>query len=188
MPAARVAAARFADAIRRGGESLQPRLSFGVGLANALPQYTFGWLRLALLRLAGIAIGPESSFGGRTRIAGGARPAERLTIGARCFLNDGCRFDVSAPVVLGDDVFVGHDVAFLTATHELGPTRRRAGTNSAAPIRIGNGTWIGARATVLAGVQVGAGAVIAAGAVVTADVPDDALVGGVPAVVLRQLD
>jgi acetyltransferase-like isoleucine patch superfamily enzyme len=55
------------------------------------------------------------------------------------------------------------------------------------PVSIGDGTWIGTGALILPGVHVGAGCVIAAGAVVTESVPDDTLVGGVPAKVLRQL-
>lgn len=52
-------------------------------------------------------------------------------------------------------------------------------------VRIGNDVWIGARAIILDGVTIGDGAIIAAGAVVTKDVPNYAIVGGVPAKVLR---
>ena len=54
-----------------------------------------------------------------------------------------------------------------------------------APIEIGNDVWIGARAIILDGVRIGDGAIVGAGAVVTKDVPDYAVVGGVPAKVLR---
>lgn len=53
------------------------------------------------------------------------------------------------------------------------------------PVKIGNDVWIGARAMILDGVNIGDGAVIAAGAVVTKDVPSYAIVGGVPAKVLK---
>jgi len=54
-----------------------------------------------------------------------------------------------------------------------------------APIKIGNDVWVGARAVILDGVTIGDGAIIGAGAVVTKDVPDYAVVGGVPAKVIR---
>ena len=64
--------------------------------------------------------------------------------------------------------------------------RRRAETIPA-HIRIGNSVWIGANATITPGVCIGDGAIIAAGAVVTRDVPANAIVGGVPARVLRNV-
>jgi acetyltransferase-like isoleucine patch superfamily enzyme len=57
-----------------------------------------------------------------------------------------------------------------------------------APVVIGDGTWVGARAMVLPGVTIGRRVVVAAGSVVTRDVPDDVLVAGNPARVVRPLD
>ena len=57
-----------------------------------------------------------------------------------------------------------------------------------APIHIGKQVWIGANATILPGVTVGDGAVIAAGAVVTRDVPERAVVAGVPARVVKTIE
>ncbi|MHA7171699.1 DapH/DapD/GlmU-related protein [Arthrobacter monumenti] len=52
---------------------------------------------------------------------------------------------------------------------------------------MGDGTWVGASVTILGGVTIGRGSVIAAGSVVTKDVPNDTLVGGVPAQFMRDL-
>ena len=57
-----------------------------------------------------------------------------------------------------------------------------------APIRIGSGSWVGARSMILPGVTIGSRVMVAAGSVITRDVPDDCLVGGNPAKVLRKLD
>lgn len=56
-----------------------------------------------------------------------------------------------------------------------------------APVRLGNNVWVGAHATILAGVTVGDNAVVAAGAVVTKDVPANAVVGGVPARIIKMI-
>ena len=56
------------------------------------------------------------------------------------------------------------------------------------PINIGKNVWIGSNATVLAGVNIGDGAIIAAGAVVTNDVAEDTVVGGVPAKLIKNID
>ena len=58
---------------------------------------------------------------------------------------------------------------------------------TAAPIHIGNRVWIGAHATILAGVTVGENSIIAAGAVVTKDVPANTIVGGVPAKIIKEI-
>jgi acetyltransferase-like isoleucine patch superfamily enzyme len=159
-----------------------------LALSGAIPPYTANSLRVVLLRAGGLRIGERTGVGGRLWVAGGPRPASRIAIGADCFLNDGCRFDVVAPVTIDDGVFVGHDVAVITTSHELGSSTRRAGRVFAEPVVIGRGSWIAARATILGGVTIGEGAVVAAGAVVTASVPPNTLVGGTPAVVIRELD
>ena len=57
-----------------------------------------------------------------------------------------------------------------------------------APIVLGRNVWVGSNSTILAGVTIGDNAVVAAGAVVTKDVPDNVIVGGVPAKVIRHIE
>ena len=79
-------------------------------------------------------------------------------------------------------------VMLCTSTHHLGDRRKRAGAYRTGPIRIGDGTWIGTRATVLPGTTIGESAIVAAGAVVVDDLPGNALYAGVPARKVRDLD
>lgn len=109
-------------------------------------------------------------------------------IGDGSFVNYGVRFDDSAPVTVGQRVFIGPEAMFLTGTHPIGTSHQRAEPTVHHPISIGDGSWIGARATILPGVTIGEGCVIAAGAVVTKDCAPNGLYGGVPAKRLKDLN
>lgn len=111
---------------------------------------------------------------------------KNLLIGKNVFFNSGCRFQDQGGIVIGDGALIGHNVVLATINHDFDPSHR--GNNLPAPIRIGNHVWIGANATVLPGVTIGDGAVVAAGAVVTKDVPELAVVGGVPARTLKKIN
>jgi maltose O-acetyltransferase len=141
-------------------------------------------VRRVAVRRAGATV-PRS-----THLLGGTyfSRASRLCTGERCLINRRCYLDLHAEITLGDDVVVGHGSSIITSRHELGPSGRRAGTVTGAPVIIGSGAWLGANVTILPGVTVGPGAVVAAGAVVTADVPANTMVAGVPARPVRHLD
>ncbi len=90
-------------------------------------------------------------------------------------------------VTIGDNVMIAPNVLITTVTHPLTPKARRGHMATATPVSIGNDVWIGANATILPGVHIGNNVVVAAGAVVTKDVPDNTLVGGVPARKMKDL-
>lgn len=92
-----------------------------------------------------------------------------------------------AKVTMGDNVWIGPGALICTVNHPLDLAGRRQHLGIAKPIRIGNDVWIGGSATVLPGVTIGNNVIIAAGAVVTKDVPDNTLVGGVPARKIKDL-
>ena len=73
------------------------------------------------------------------------------------------------------------------ATHPLDAQWRVSRHFQSHPIFIGDCAWIGANATILTGVTIGKNSVVAAGAVVTKDVPDNCLVGGVPVKVIKKI-
>lgn len=111
---------------------------------------------------------------------------KNITLGKRVFINSGCKFQDQGGVVIGDDCLIGHNTVLATLNHDLAPSRRA--DMHPAPIVIGRNVWIGANATVLSGVTIGDNAVVAAASVVTKDVPDNAVVVGSPARVVRSLD
>lgn len=93
-----------------------------------------------------------------------------------------------APVHIGNDVMIGPNVDIYTVNHPLTAHGRREALAKGAPVTIGNDVWIGGKVTICPGVTIGNNVVVAAGAVVTHDVPDNVLVGGVPAKVLKSLE
>lgn len=103
-----------------------------------------------------------------------------LTIG-NSFINSDCRIRCHKSVMIGDDCAISHDFLVMDSdAHFLN------GDNHTSPVIIGNHVWIGTRVTILSGVTVGDGAVIAAGSLVKDDIPEGALVAGVPAKTVKE--
>ena len=93
-----------------------------------------------------------------------------------------------APVHIGNDVMIGPNVLVTTVNHPLSPMGRRKHLGVAKPVAIGNDVWIGGNVIILPGVTIGDNVVVAAGAVVTKDVADNCVVGGVPAKVIKTIE
>jgi acetyltransferase-like isoleucine patch superfamily enzyme len=142
-------------------------------------------------------------FGLRRRafVAAGAKihPGAKINVSVRMhqhnvqvgdsWIGPGAQFlpTTEAPIVIGDRCDIAPEVMFHCGSHELGGRHRRAGRGISSPITIGDGTWVGARATFLAGAAVGSGCMIAAGSVVVSAFGDDVMLAGVPAAVVREL-
>jgi maltose O-acetyltransferase len=109
------------------------------------------------------------------------------TVGARSFVNYGAVFLDCAPIAIGDDVQIATCVQLLTATHPLDADLRRSGVESALPITIASGAWLGGGVIVCPGVTVGENAVVGAGSVVTRDLPPNVLAVGNPCRPIREL-
>ncbi len=152
-------------------------------IVRCFPGSLFRKLRITLWRMVGfevdmtanlmptatlictdISIGAETYIGDEVMITGG-----RIKIGARC--------DIAPRVIVH------------AGSHIIGDSFRRAGTISyAGKIVIGDGTWIGTGAIILADVKIGSGVLIAAGSVVkSGEYPDNSLLAGVPAQIKSQL-
>lgn len=109
-----------------------------------------------------------------------------IRVGKNFFMNQACTFMDRGGITIGDDVFIAPKVCLTTINHDFDPYNRQA--TFCKPIVIGNRVWIGINVTICPGVTIGDNAVIAAGAVVTKDVPENAIVGGNPAKVLKMLE
>ena len=91
-------------------------------------------------------------------------------------------------VTIGNDVMIGRDLKIFTKNHKSDRTdipMRLQGFTEISPLVIGNDVWIGTNAVIMPGITVGNGVIIGAGAVVTKDVPDYAVVGGIPAKIIK---
>ena len=90
-------------------------------------------------------------------------------------------------VYIGNHVMIGPNTLITTVGHPLSPKGRRVYHALAKPVRIGNDVWIGGNVTILPGVTIGNNVVVA-GAVINKDVPDNTLVGGVPARAIKVIE
>ncbi|HYE33333.1 MAG TPA: DapH/DapD/GlmU-related protein [Methylomirabilota bacterium] len=110
---------------------------------------------------------------------------KHTTIGKNVFINFDCVFLDLGGITIEDGVFIAPKVSLLTEGHPLDPRQRHSLT--VAPIMIKRNAWIGANATITQGVTIGENAVVAAGAVVTKHVPDNRVVGGIPAKIIKSV-
>ncbi len=99
-----------------------------------------------------------------------------------CVILDVCR------VTIGKDCMMAPGVHIYTATHPVDAQERIQGVEFGKPVTIGDNVWIGGRAVINPGVVIGNNVVIASGSIVTKDVPDNVVVGGNPARIIKYLD
>ncbi len=130
-----------------------------------------------LVNLYGCSIGDDTRIGTFVEIQKNAFVGSRCKISSHTFICEG--------VTIEDAVFIGHGVMFINdrfprATAEGGALQSEADWQCI-PTRVRKGASIGSGAVILCGVTIGENALIGAGAVVTKDVPDNAVVAGVPA-------
>jgi UDP-2-acetamido-3-amino-2,3-dideoxy-glucuronate N-acetyltransferase len=150
---------------------IAPDVSLGPGVIIFHPD---------LINLYGCSIGPDTRIGAFVEIQKHARVGARCKISSHSFVCEG--------VIIEDEVFVGHGVMFTndiypTATNTEGAPKGDADWKVVATL-VKQRASIGSNATIIAGITVGEGALVGAGAVVTHDVPDYAIVAGVPARVI----
>ncbi len=106
-------------------------------------------------------------------------------IGKNVFINFDCVFLDMGGITIDDNVQIAPKVSLLTEGHPIETEKRQSLIPK--PIHIKKNAWIGAGVTILQGVTVGENSVVAAGAVVSKDVPDNVIVGGIPAKILKTI-
>jgi acetyltransferase-like isoleucine patch superfamily enzyme len=153
------------------------RISSDVRLGHDVKIYAF-------VNLYGCEIGDECKIGAFVEITRGVKLGQRVKISSHTFICEG--------VTIEDEVFVGHNVSFIN-------DRYPRSTNLDGSLQMPN-DWkmehtlikrrasIGTGSTILCGITIGENAIVGAGSVVTHDVPDNAVVAGNPARILRYLE
>lgn len=106
-------------------------------------------------------------------------------IGKNVFINFDCTFLDLGGITIEDNVLIAPKVSLLSEGHPIEPKNRHALVPK--PIYIKKNAWIGAGATILQGVIIGENSIVAAGSVVSKDVPDNTIVGGIPAKILKSI-
>lgn len=135
--------------------------------------------RRFVMRLGGAKIGKGSSI----HMAGKFFSLKNLEIGEDTIIGYGCFIDGRDKVSIGSHADIASEVMIYNSEHDLSSPDFHA---TLAPVTIGDYVFIGPRVIIMPGVNIGKGSVVAGGAVVTKDVPDFAIVGGVPAKVIGE--
>lgn len=138
----------------------------------------------------GVSIGDNVVLGRNTRIecTGGLEHIGKgVKIGNRTTFANDCFFGAAGGIEVGDDVVAGQFIRFHSENHEYSNMNLLIKDQGVIHkgIVIGNNCWIGAGAVFLDGAKLGDGCVVAANAVVTKEFPDNSVIGGVPAKVLK---
>lgn len=154
-------------------------LDFELMILRWVGHIPFHLVRNFFYTLAGVKLGNGSTF---HMWANFFYPG-RISLGDDTIIGDHVFLDGRAPIKIGSHVDIASQVLIYNSEHDLEAEDFSAREE---PVEIGDYVFIGPRAIILPGVKIGKGAVVAAGAVVTTDVPDFAIVGGVPAKVIGE--
>ncbi len=140
-------------------------------------------LKRKLLKWAGLQIGQNVRVVGPLYFSN----VSQISIGNNAWIGENFNVDGNGDVYIGDNVDIAPHVVINTGGHIVGSSNHRAGECIRNIVKIGNGTWICTRVTIVNQVTIGNGCVVAAGSVVISDVEDNLMVAGVPAITKKSL-
>ena len=138
-------------------------------------------IKRRLLCWAGIDIGKGTKIVGPIIVYGD------LTIGQNTWIGTGLTIHGNGTVIIGSNCDIAPDVTFLTGSHEFGDAARRAGEGVKFQLIVNDGTWIGARSTLVGNIEIGKSCVIGACACVNKSFMGNVLIAGVPAKEIKRL-
>lgn len=111
-----------------------------------------------------------------------------ITVGDNFYCNYDCVMLDVCPITFGDNCMLGPHVQLYTASHPLNAIKRNSGEEFGKEIKIGNSVWMGGGAIIYPGVTLGDNVVVSAGSVVTKSFPNNVLIGGNPAQILKEIE
>ena len=154
-------------------------------ITNLVPA-RYGWMaRRLLARACGVRVKGKASLN-----VGVYFSYSNVHIGEAAWIGPFVKFysTPDASIIIGRNCDIAPEVLFVTGTHEIATSCRRAGLGLSHEICIGDGCWIGARAQIMGGVKLGEGTIVGAGALVLPGrYPEGVMLVGVPAVIKRRL-
>ncbi|MTD39969.1 chorismate mutase [Erwinia sp. CPCC 100877] len=111
-----------------------------------------------------------------------------IHVGKNFYANFNSIFLDICPITIGDNCMFGPNAQLYTATHPLNPVKRNSGLEYGKPITLGDNVWLGGNVVITPGVTLGDNVVVAAGSVVTKSFPDNCVIGGNPAKLIKEIE
>ena len=165
---------------------LRRHRAFILSLINIFMSGThlFSLKRVMLNTCVGIKIGRNTKIVGPVCLGN----CSTISIGNDCWIGKNFEILGDGKVIVGNNCDFAPCVKFITGSHQLGNSERRAGKGILSTCIIGNGCWIGAEVSIIGENSIGNASVIGAKSLVTKSIGDNVLAVGIPARVIRELD